>query len=300
MSSLVKKVLIEKAELDRMQQRQLRDYSPDLHALAELQTQMALVLANKKMSPEQKLSLLSNYQGRFNKIKKDTGVLTGVSAAPDATRPAPQNVPLQKDRAIKSDASAKEVPPTESADELDDNDGGDDVPPAEAVRHIGIPPMYENKARKLFTKILDHPNILKRNAAGEMVVNGVVVPNSNFNSLFKSMVSSDSDLNQTGVDSFMDALHQIGVRPDELSGKKVKLMYNPPATRGTSQKRLAALRGRFYEKEGDLTDEDEANNNYPDQRKQTKSKARGAKKGQKGKGLKRTPPGLRPNILYVY
>lgn len=52
MSSLVTKVLIEKAELDRMQQRQLRDYSRDLDKLAELQTIMALVVANKKMTLE--------------------------------------------------------------------------------------------------------------------------------------------------------------------------------------------------------------------------------------------------------
>jgi hypothetical protein len=168
------------------------------------------------------------------------------------------------------------------------------------VRHIGIPPMYENKARKLFSKILDHPNILKRNAVGEIVVNGVVVPNSNFNSLIKSMVSPYSDLNQTGVDSFMDALHQIGVRLIELSGKLVKLMYNPPAPRGTSQKRLAALRGRTYDEEGELTDNDEANNNLSDLPKAIKSKGRKVKKEQKGKGLKRKPPGVRPKILYVY
>lgn len=71
-----------------MRQLQLWEYSNDLHALADFQTQMALVLANKTMSLELKLILLSNYQGRFDKIKKDTAVLTGVSSAPAAKTPA--------------------------------------------------------------------------------------------------------------------------------------------------------------------------------------------------------------------
>ena len=36
-SSFTKKILIEQAELDRLQQRQLRDYSPELQAMARLQ-----------------------------------------------------------------------------------------------------------------------------------------------------------------------------------------------------------------------------------------------------------------------
>ena len=38
MSSFVKKVLLEQAELNRMQQRQLKEYSAKLHSLARLQT----------------------------------------------------------------------------------------------------------------------------------------------------------------------------------------------------------------------------------------------------------------------
>ena len=76
-SSYIKKVLIDEGELDRLQQRQLRDYSPELQSLANLQTQMAKVLARKDLSPQDKLSMLSGQQSRFDKIRKDIGVLSG-------------------------------------------------------------------------------------------------------------------------------------------------------------------------------------------------------------------------------
>ena len=66
MSSFVKKVLVEQAELDRIQQRQLKEYSPELHSLARLQTHMAETLARKDLSTEQKLQLLCSYQSRFD------------------------------------------------------------------------------------------------------------------------------------------------------------------------------------------------------------------------------------------
>ena len=37
-------------------------------------------------------------------------------------------------------------------------------------------------------KILDHPDVLKQNDQGELVINGVAEPNTNFNALFSSMV----------------------------------------------------------------------------------------------------------------
>lgn len=40
-----------------------------------------------------------------------------------------------------------------------------------------------------------------------MLVNGVVVLNSDFNSLFQSIVTSYTDLKQTGVDSLINAFN---------------------------------------------------------------------------------------------
>ena len=80
MSSFVKKVLVDQAELDRMQQRQIKDYSPELHSLARLQTLIAETLARKDIPDEKKLELLYSYQSRFDKLQRETGVLSSNSS----------------------------------------------------------------------------------------------------------------------------------------------------------------------------------------------------------------------------
>jgi len=65
-----KKVLIEKAELDRLQQRQLRDYTPELHSMSNIQNEMNAVLRNRKLSATQKLHFLNSYSTRFDKLRK--------------------------------------------------------------------------------------------------------------------------------------------------------------------------------------------------------------------------------------
>ena len=74
---MVKKVLVEQAELDRLHQRQLQDYSPEMHSLARLQTQMTKVLWSKNLTADQKLDLLLSLKTRFDRLKKDTGALSG-------------------------------------------------------------------------------------------------------------------------------------------------------------------------------------------------------------------------------
>ena len=45
MSRVIKRVLIEQAELDRMQQRQLREYSPELHSMASMYRKFVDILS---------------------------------------------------------------------------------------------------------------------------------------------------------------------------------------------------------------------------------------------------------------
>ena len=51
-SSLFKNVLIEQAELDRLQQRQLREHLPEFQAMVRLLNNMRNITANKKLTAE--------------------------------------------------------------------------------------------------------------------------------------------------------------------------------------------------------------------------------------------------------
>ena len=276
MSSFSKKVMIDSAELDRMQQSQIRNYSPELHSLSQLHNQMINIIADKSMSADKKLNLLSSYEGRFNKLKKETGVLVGsVPADTDEDTPA---------------IAAPQV--TNQAIALPDGSASDDADsPDQLISTMGIQPMYRNKARKLLIKIRQNPSVLTYNKKGEIIVKGKTVPGSDFSSLFQSMVGPKPDLKQQGTESFMGALHEIRVKPLELSGKAVQSKYTQIKYRHAKE----------------APDE---NKNEPEQKpisssKKPESSTSRQKKPvpQKGQGVKRKssiPPGTHPKILYVY
>ena len=92
MNSYVKTVLIEQGELDRLQQRQIRDDSPELHNMAVLRKQIAEVWSENGMSADAKLSLLSTYQTRFDKLQKDIGMLSTGTLTNAASEPAANKV----------------------------------------------------------------------------------------------------------------------------------------------------------------------------------------------------------------
>ena len=93
-SSFSKKVLIEQAELDRLQQRQLRDHSPELQAMARMLNQMRDIMAHKKLTAEERLNSISNLHIRFDKLKKESGVLTGALPAQGALAHKLLNLPF--------------------------------------------------------------------------------------------------------------------------------------------------------------------------------------------------------------
>ena len=91
--------------------------------------------------------------------------------------------------------------------EKDKSDQGSAVSPQMArVIRWNVPGLYQQNAHRLLKKITEHPNFLTRNENGEAVVYGAAIPNSNFKSLFKSMVSNQQNLNQVGIDEFFRAL----------------------------------------------------------------------------------------------
>ena len=69
-SSFFKTVLIEQGELDRLQERQLRDYSPELQSMARLQNHIRDIMGRKNLTAEERLNLISGEQIRFDKLKK--------------------------------------------------------------------------------------------------------------------------------------------------------------------------------------------------------------------------------------
>ena len=88
-----KNVLIEQAELDRLQQRQLREHLIKIQAMVRILNNMRDITANKKLIAEKRLNSISGLQIQFDKLKKETGLWSGAILpqvaleAPQAARP---------------------------------------------------------------------------------------------------------------------------------------------------------------------------------------------------------------------
>ena len=249
-TSYVKKVLVDEAEMDRLQQRQLRESSPELASLSRLKSDMDSILRRSNLTPQEKLTRLAAVQGRFEKIRQDAGVVFSSAAAAIASSPQMAAPPPSTDADDESEEDEKQEATKHESKVEDKHDPL--LPTSKKIRHFGDKGQYERKARNVMLKIDKYPEIIKANREGELVVNGQAVPDSNFALLFRSVFSKTHDLEKPGINQFLGALQQIGVYCKELSGRAVQAVYGsllPP--RVDAAARLAEFRGRVRAGVGD-------------------------------------------------
>ena len=238
-TNMVKKVLVEQAELDRLHQRQLQDYSPELHSLARLQTQMTKVLWRKNLSADQKLDLLLSLQTRFDRLKKDTGALSGgpskVQTLPSVKPEDPTEESVLEDD-DEADGNETEDTEVEHEETLEPR-----TPPPELddFQRMNMDAKHRVKARHIYDRIMDSPAVLSRNVLGEMVLNERAVPDSDFNALFQSLFAAEDAPVPPGIGEFLDALYHLEVPAKDITNKTVRDLYAKPIVRGTVQERLA-------------------------------------------------------------
>ena len=178
MSSFSRKVLIEQAELDRLQQRQLREYSPKLQAIVRLLNNMTDITANKNLNAEERLNLIYGLQIQFDKLKKETELLSG-AIQPQLAHEAPLVVWPVQDNVLADKGIGPEIEPEKEEQEeqyedvLEEKDKSGEAsalsPQMARVIWWNVPGLYQQKAHRLLTKITEKANILSRNENGEAV-----------------------------------------------------------------------------------------------------------------------------------
>ena len=67
--SFTKKFLIEQAELDRLEQRQIRDYSLELQVMGLLLHNIMDIILRKNLSVEELMNMITGLPIRFDKLK---------------------------------------------------------------------------------------------------------------------------------------------------------------------------------------------------------------------------------------
>ena len=164
--------------------------------MVKLQDQIVSALMDKILDAQQKLDLISSMQQRFTKLKEETNTLSGDSAVKNVTVPDSPRVETVKPNSTK-------VEPT-----------------TESVTDIGKPLKYEEQpvkiaqpqnVNKLINIIGNNPQIVCRNNANELEVNGHTVPGSNFDELYAAILSPKISEQITGMTELLDALRQLNV-----------------------------------------------------------------------------------------
>jgi hypothetical protein len=174
---------------------------------------------------------------------------------------------------------------------------------------MGVTKAQEQKANALMFKITNRPNILTSNNLGELVFNGVTVPNSNFEQLFSALFKSRSDPHIVGMNEFFKGLRQLNIEPREFTSNSIKTAYiEPPPKTGPlqhyeeavpitppSSKKKKAKKGKKTPvvKEEGFVPKKELTRTPPGS---PPIPINQWKKKITGKGF---PPGIRPRILYV-
>ena len=306
-SSFSKKVLIEQAELDRLQQRQLREHSPELQTMMRVLNKMMDITANKKLNAEERLNSISGLQIQFDKLKKETGLLSGAIQpqvaleAPATARPVQPKIIADKGIGLDIEQE-KEEQEEHNEDVLEDKDKSDQAsalsPQMAKVIRWNVPGLYQQKAHRLVKKITEHPDILTTNDNGEAVVYGDAIPGSNLKSPFKSMVSNQQNLNQVGIDEFLRALQSLAIKKDEISGEPLKIKYSNVAPYSSHQRHSTLT--KYEDVEEDDDDNEDLRQPSHKHRVNKDKKTSSSSMPQKGKGYVHKPPGRKPNILYVY
>ena len=309
--------LIDKEELLRLRQKQIRDYNPNLRALAEIKVALDDALSNAKLQPHDKnilVNLLNHRLTTLYKGAKYDGLIAGAAvaprelftAAPIAALPTPMAPTVPIPMPAEAVAAEPEVqllpdvpvepqaiqPPVEVATQHEPVDaerksmqtaGPIEMP---SMKELNITKTYTNKFDELSKEIRKHPHKINVASTGEIVLNGKIIPNTSFNNLLRGLFIRNKDSNIHGEEAFVKVLNEINISPGLISHRVPKgiltSLRNPEIKGPESSEEFSSFvddaPGQEEEQEGEG--------------KRSKSKKHSLKI--------HPPPGKRPRILWLY
>jgi len=207
MSSFKKFQLVSEEELNRLKQKQIAQYDPQLRAAAFLQSEIDDLLSNKQMDPEHKMQLFQMAQQRFTSLRgkhaMEETTLGGIHSQMDDDVVAPA-MPAQQ----VAHLAQGHVTPGAAAQVL----------PAEANSLIDfLPRRSQEKAKKLLNELGRRGLQIKEDDGGQMMIADEPIIGSNYQDLMSSLYSARKNFHPPGQDTFLDALGKVNI-PHTLIG----------------------------------------------------------------------------------
>ena len=215
-SKFVKQVLLEEGELERLCQQQFRQYSPELRVMVKLHDQKVSALSDKNLDAQQRLDFISSMQQRFTKLKEETKTLSWDSAVKNVTIPDAPKVEAVKPNSTNVEPTKKPV--TDKVEPLKDE---------EQLVKIA----QTQKVDKLLNIIGNNPQIIRRNNANELEVNGHAFPGSNFDELYAAILSPKGLEHIAGMTELLVALRQLNVESKDIGSNRIKAAYESAPSR---------------------------------------------------------------------
>ena len=214
-SKFVKQVLLEEGEYERLRQQQFRQYSPELWVMAKLQDQIVSALMDKYSTlNKSQTSYPACCSASLNKRRRPTLLV----------KTAVKNVTVldaSRVEAVKQN-STKVEPTTEPV-----TDKVGPVKNEEQPVKIAQPQNVD----KLINIIGNKSQIIRRNNANELKVNGHAVLGSNFDELYAAILSPKGLENMAGMTEVLCALRQLNVESKDIASTRIKAAYESAPSR---------------------------------------------------------------------
>ena len=90
------------------------------------------------------------------------------------------------------------------------------------------------KVDKLINIIGNNPQIIRRNNANELEVNGHALPGSNFDELYAAILSPKGSEHMAGMTDLLGALRQLNVESKDIVSTRIKAAYESAPSRLSS------------------------------------------------------------------
>jgi hypothetical protein len=211
-SKFVKQVLVEEAEYERLRQNHYRNYSPQMRTMDTLKEFIYKTMMRNDLDDQQKIDLISGPQQRFNTLREETNTLNGESSTGGTAAPltAPKVEPTKTKSKSEPSAIAKQEP----------------VVDKEEVKVVA-----PQKADKLMELIGNNPNIIRRNDANELEINGHAVPDTDFDEIYANLFSPHGTQHLTGIPELIGALRQLNVESKDIVSHPIQAAYESATPR---------------------------------------------------------------------
>ena len=220
--------LIEEAELERLRQRQIKEYNPNLKSLANVQAQIEKLLEDPELDDEGKSKVLHHLQEKFgylyNRFKNSGAALNPINVAnpqPEEVEDAPgENREVEDDEdespttqsIVSASSSSASTFPTGSSSSVDSGIFPNGV-------KSKIPQIYQKKYSDLINFLELHKDKISANPQNELILDGVPILGSSMPDLLRSLFVRNSKMNLNGLSEFHRLLRQLNANPNLFSHK---------------------------------------------------------------------------------